>query len=387
MIRLRLIIGSSRDESPFPWATFSLLTLLGGVYVLTWATGLSFATVVEYSVVPRRPSLVGLLAALFLHAGGFHLLYNAAPLWFVGREVERRLGPVRLIALFLLGGVGANLVQLAVIRLLLPPDQDLPIIGASGAVAVLIGAFAGFHPFAHVRVLAEPRPSPETGLRIPLAWVWGGWLASQLIGALSMFFHSAATVGYWGHAAGFVIGAGVALTTGYLHSGSLLPALESAWDAEDRPPPDLSAETAEELRDALRAEAAGKPLVAERHAVRLVRQAVHRREAPRALRAYQWLAMRRSLHALDPSLRFELALLLENEGAYTGAGEVLSRLADDTRGATAAEALLALARLCGGPLHDPARADELLSAIQAKYGDTPAALLASVEWGRTHPSR
>lgn len=152
--------------------------------------------------------LVTLLSALFLHAGWVHLATNMLYLWFFGERVERRLGSGPFLGLYLCAGVGGGIGQV-----LATPGALVPAIGASGAVAGLIGAYLALQPGSTMAALAPRlfyRPSVDLSAALLLAL----WLVAQtLVGTLAIadlaYFPS---VGWWAHLAGF----GVGLTWGLL---------------------------------------------------------------------------------------------------------------------------------------------------------------------------
>jgi membrane associated rhomboid family serine protease len=85
---------------------------------------------------PNQPVALTILTAMFLHGGWAHLLGNMLFLWIFGNNIEDRLGHLRFLAFYLIGGVLASLVQFAV-----HPSSDVPTIGASGAIAAVLGGY------------------------------------------------------------------------------------------------------------------------------------------------------------------------------------------------------------------------------------------------------
>lgn len=142
-----------------------------------------------------------LLASLFLHAGWIHLLGNLAFLLVFGDDVEGRLPRARFLALYLLSGLAASLTQIAA-----TPRSALPLVGASGAIAGVLGAFLVLFPRARLTGVL-----PVGCLVLPLrsrAFLFiPGWFALQLTGALLAPPGSAAGgVAWYAHLAGFVAG-------------------------------------------------------------------------------------------------------------------------------------------------------------------------------------
>jgi membrane associated rhomboid family serine protease len=142
-----------------------------------------------------------LVASLFLHAGWLHLLGNLAFLLVFGDDVEGRLPRARFLALYLLSGLAAALAQIAA-----TPHSALPLVGASGAIAGVLGAFLVLFPRARLTGVL-----PVGCLVLPLrsrAFLFiPGWFALQLVGALLAPPGSAAGgVAWYAHLAGFVAG-------------------------------------------------------------------------------------------------------------------------------------------------------------------------------------
>ena len=144
----------------------------------------------------QEPHFSSLLTSQFLHAGWAHLLGNMLFLWIFGNNVEDRLGRVRFVPFYLLGGVAAALAQG-----LTDTNSLSPLIGASGAISAVLGAYLILYPRAKVLTLLGWIP-----LRIPAWAVIGGFIALQFF-YLSRQGASGESVAYWAHVGGFVAGA------------------------------------------------------------------------------------------------------------------------------------------------------------------------------------
>ena len=197
---------------PFQWATVSLIALnvLGYLVLMTDFFAPANRYSVEFALVPAEflgrselpsqtvlwgydplplPEATTLLTYMFVHAGFFHLAGNMTFLWVFGDNVEDAMGHWRFLLFYLLCGVAAALVHVA-----LAPDSETPIVGASGAVAGIIGAYLMLHPNVRIWVLALYR----IPLRLTAAWVVGLWIALQVYYA---FFDEGHTVA-WGRSSG-----------------------------------------------------------------------------------------------------------------------------------------------------------------------------------------
>lgn len=194
-----------RDENPtarWPFMTVALIAVNVAVFLLQVAApqGAEAAAArfgaVPYNVVHFRalgdadafPALLTLLTSMFLHAGLFHLLGNMLYLWIFGNNIEDRLGPVRFILFYLASGVAASLTHI-----LAQPGSRIPMIGASGAIAGVLGAYAVLFPRARVKTLIFLVFYIDV-VPVPAAIVLGLWFLAQLLnvgmgGGVAWFAH------------------------------------------------------------------------------------------------------------------------------------------------------------------------------------------------------
>ena len=145
------------------------------------------------------PAVLTLVTSLFLHAGWLHLLVNLSFLLWVGRHVEAVAGHARFAVLYLLGGISGGLLQVAV-----EPLSTAPVVGASGAIAGVFGAYAML--FARSR-LATRRVLGVTiaGEVLTAAWYLAAWIGLQLLTAVA-FNTGTGGIAIWTHIGGFVVG-------------------------------------------------------------------------------------------------------------------------------------------------------------------------------------
>jgi len=152
---------------------------------------------------PRQICL-SLITCMFLHGGWLHLIGNMWFLWLFGNNVEDRLGPVRYLVLYLGGGLIAGLSHWAV-----TPQSLVPVIGASGAVAAVLGAYAITWPWARVSVLMV-LVIFLTVIDVPALFVLGIWFIAQVLaGQESLREASLGGVAWWAHVGGFLAGVAV----------------------------------------------------------------------------------------------------------------------------------------------------------------------------------
>jgi membrane associated rhomboid family serine protease len=149
-----------------------------------------------------------LFSHMVLHASWLHLFGNLLFLWIFGPNVEDRLGRPTFLGLFLAGGLVAALVQVAA-----DPASQLPMIGASGAVSAVLGAYLVLFPRARIQSLVFLVFYYEL-IAVPSVLVLGVWFGLQLVdafGSLGLTEDAAGGVAFWAHVGGFVAGMLIAL--------------------------------------------------------------------------------------------------------------------------------------------------------------------------------
>ncbi len=144
------------------------------------------------------------LTSQFLHGDWLHLLGNMWMLWIFGDNVEDRLGRLRFLLFYVLGGVLAGVVHTLSMR-----DSLLPTIGASGAIAAVMGAYMVLYPRARIVTLL-PIPLLFLTFDLPAVVFMGLWMWLQVQGLLS----GAGPIAWWAHVGGFLVG--IALLTLFL---------------------------------------------------------------------------------------------------------------------------------------------------------------------------
>ena len=143
----------------------------------------------------------------FLHGGFLHLAGNMLYLWIFGNNVEDQMGHLRFLLFYLLCGVLANLAQW-----FFAMESEIPSLGASGAIAGVMGAYIFRFPEVRILTLVPLGPFPLP-LKIPALFYLGIWFVQQAfygvasLGAPTMIGMENGGIAYWAHAGGFVIGA------------------------------------------------------------------------------------------------------------------------------------------------------------------------------------
>ena len=197
-----------RDENPtqrFPFVTLILITLniLVFLYQIFSPQGLQYFVfkmgaipyeITHFTMVTHIPRIfppLTLLTSLFLHGSFLHLFGNMLYLWIFGNNIEDFLGPFRFILFYLLSGLGASLVHVV-----FHPASLIPMIGASGAIAGILGAYFLLYPGARVLTLVFIWIQP-----IPAFFILGLWFIAQV-----MNIGIGGGVAWFAHIGGFLIG-------------------------------------------------------------------------------------------------------------------------------------------------------------------------------------
>lgn len=152
----------------------------------------------------RNEILLTTITSIFLHAGWIHLLGNMWFLWIFGNNIEDRLGHLPFLLLYMAGGLLASACHVWMI-----PEGGgfLPVVGASGSVAVILGAYAVTYPFARVKTLVL-LIIIFTIIEVPAILVLGFWFLAQMASAARVInMPLGGGVAWWAHIGGFAVGA------------------------------------------------------------------------------------------------------------------------------------------------------------------------------------
>lgn len=208
-----------KDENPLRVIPYQLVTvalIATCVLVFLWQLSLGergqLQAVYGFGTIPsvlfgRReldpalavlPAEVTVLTSMFLHGGWLHLGGNMLYLWVFGDNVEDSMGHFRFVVFYLLCGIVATLTHS-----FLAADSTVPLVGASGAISGVLGAYLVLHPKVRVLVLAFYR----LPIHLPAYVVLGGWIVLQAINAyVGGQMPGEAGVAWWAHIGGFVAG-------------------------------------------------------------------------------------------------------------------------------------------------------------------------------------
>ncbi len=152
----------------------------------------------------RRNILFSIISSMFIHAGLLHIAGNMVFLWVFGDNIEDRLGHIRYLLFYLIGGAIATLVQAAI-----DPGSVVPVVGASGAVAAVLGSYLFFFPKATVTVVV-PLFIILIPLPIPAVLMIGFWFLQNLFSGLATLGNPelpSQGVAWFAHLGGFAFGA------------------------------------------------------------------------------------------------------------------------------------------------------------------------------------
>ena len=163
---------------------------------------LQAAFIRHYALVPDRLRSYSLITSMFLHGGWLHLIGNMWFLWVFGSHVEDALGSAKFAVFYLLSGIAAGMVQL-----LLNLGSAVPTIGASGAIAGVMGAYLILYPRSRVVTLVFIIVFITT-IELPAAFMLIYWFAIQLLSGLTSFssFTDQGGVAWFAHVGGFLAG-------------------------------------------------------------------------------------------------------------------------------------------------------------------------------------
>jgi membrane associated rhomboid family serine protease len=196
----------------FPLVTWLLIA--ANALVFFFMLGLSptaqEAFVMRFGLVPasldisRPASLLPFLTHMFLHAGWLHFLGNVWTLYIFGDNVEDRMGSLVFLLFYLVGGLAAAVAQTFFLQ-----NSPMPLVGASGAIAAVMGAYFAYYPRARVMTLV-PLFFLGWFVNLPAVIYLGFWFLTQVFSGVTQLASGTMAVGgvaWWAHIGGFVFGA------------------------------------------------------------------------------------------------------------------------------------------------------------------------------------
>lgn len=205
-----------KDENPTerrPVLTISLIVLNVAIFVLSYLSGFYGSIVEEYGMVPveivNGSELSTIFTSMFLHGGILHLVGNVWFLWIFGDNIEDLYGRPKFLLIYIGSGIFASLAHVA-----LNPSSTIPTIGASGAIAGILGAYIVKYPRAKVVTLLFIFLFIQI-VKIPSFIFLGIWIGLQFLSAsVATIAGTEVTIAYWAHIGGFLAGLLMALGLG-----------------------------------------------------------------------------------------------------------------------------------------------------------------------------
>ncbi len=205
-----------RDDVPsraYPYATLGLIVLNTAIFVIQFGQRLTdpagaAGALASFGLVPAQAAqgrVLPFFTSMFMHGGWFHLIGNMWYLWIFGDNVEDRLGPVKFVAFYITCGLVGNFSHF-----LANTSSAVPAVGASGAIAGVLGAYVVSYPMARILVVI-PLFLFLHLMTVPALVVVGFWFIVQLASGAFSLSHSGVYggVAWWAHIGGFIGGIAV----------------------------------------------------------------------------------------------------------------------------------------------------------------------------------
>lgn len=201
-----------RDQIPVqrtPYVTYALIAVNVLVYLVQTFTGAGQEALInELALIPAEftdgvdlRDIADIFTSMFMHAGLLHLGGNMLYLWIFGDNVEDSMGPGKYLGFYLMGGIVASLTHI-----LTNPNSQIPSVGASGAIAAVLGAYLILFPQSRVLTIIPLGFFMRMTL-VPAIVVLGLWFLLQLFsGVMSLGGPDVGGVAFWAHIGGFVAG-------------------------------------------------------------------------------------------------------------------------------------------------------------------------------------
>jgi membrane associated rhomboid family serine protease len=202
MIPLRDVIPSR--TTPVMTITLIMLNVMVFIYQLSLGEDVN-NFVLYFGLIPAAFSWVAVFTSMFVHGGFLHVAGNMLYLWIFGDNVEDRMGHGRFLVFYLLCGTAAALVQT-----ILNPDSVVPMVGASGAIAGVMGAYFVLYPRSRIVTLL-PFFIFFQVIEVPAIFFLGIWFVMQFLSgvgsiATTVGREPAGGIAFWAHVAGFLVG-------------------------------------------------------------------------------------------------------------------------------------------------------------------------------------
>lgn len=198
MIPLRDVIPSR--TTPFVTLALIAANVIVFVYELTLPGPALEGFFFAHGLVPADFTWTAAFTSMFLHSGWLHIGGNMLSLWIFGDNIEDRMGHARFLVFYLLVGLAATLAQTAA-----DWGSTLPLVGASGAIAGVMGAYFVLFPSSRILVLVFLLFFVDV-VEIPALLYLGFWFLLQIVGGAGRVGATGGGVAFWAHAGGFLAG-------------------------------------------------------------------------------------------------------------------------------------------------------------------------------------
>src|SRR3982751_330301 len=204
MIPLRDVIPSRTT----PFVTVSIIVINALVFLLEFSMGEDVNEfIIRFGLIPAAFSWVTVLTSMFVHGGFLLFAGNMLYLWIFGDNVEDRFGHARFVVFYLLCGAAAALAQT-----IMSPDSVVPMVGASGAIAGVMGAYFVLYPHSRIVTLVPIFLFIQL-IEVPAIIFLGIWFLMQFLSGVGSVASAASRqpaggVAFWAHVAGFAAGVG-----------------------------------------------------------------------------------------------------------------------------------------------------------------------------------
>jgi len=235
------------DDNPTeitPFVTIALIVLCSLVflYEASLPDHIAQAFVFQYGAIPAAifghedalpdvavgfPVTVTLLTSMFLHGGWMHLIGNMLYLWIFGNNIEDVMGHGKFVVFYVVCGILA-----AMSHALTDPASGVPMVGASGAISGVLGAYLLLFPRAQVMVLI-PLGFFTRAMYVPAGFVLGFWFVMQLLSSVMSVGHEGGGVAFFAHVGGFVAGMALIGLFKHPHVRFFAPARHRGWQRWD----------------------------------------------------------------------------------------------------------------------------------------------------------
>jgi membrane associated rhomboid family serine protease len=203
-------IRDHNHSHKFPFLTLLIILACAYVFFLQLTAVDPEAFVFAYGLVPAKLDLLDpstwlpVFSSMFMHGGWLHIISNMWFLWIFGDNIEATLGRLRYLLFYLTSGVAAALAQY-----LLSPASEIPMIGASGAIAGVLGGYLVLFPRAKIETLIVGFGLYMTTVNVPAQLMLFYWFLTQVfsgVGSVASGVHNEGGVAFFAHIGGFVAG-------------------------------------------------------------------------------------------------------------------------------------------------------------------------------------